>query len=81
MSNLLPCPFCGERVYISPEVEEHDRGRSCLRFRAAVRCEMCRAHGGFSSYCSDVDSAIDQAEMAWNLRRPPRMDQSWVNKT
>lgn len=74
MSEILPCPFCGER-----SVTVHEG--STFRWRLA-ECDACGAMAPETRIQTLGDGAAEQWEKAayddaikeWNTRKPPAID-------
>jgi Lar family restriction alleviation protein len=54
--NLLPCPFCGGKAYMTNVYRDH-------AVEACVECHGCGANSGPFVY-------MDRARKAWNTRAP-----------
>ncbi len=66
MSELKPCPFCGDS---SVELESGRHVASGLGYSADVNCE-CGASGA-REYANTEEDAKERAVAAWNRRADP----------
>jgi hypothetical protein len=68
LSDLLPCPFCGEGMN-SEEFEVEDMGSGPPPARCVV-CGGCGARGpmGYGRGRGDTWGAVDAAKVEWNKR-------------